>query len=256
MTRKQPSTQGVQHEQTTHDGNAVPDRNWCNSSGSIAGLRSAHHHICDGGTMKQYRATQLESFRRYLAHEYVTHEDMIDTLRGELVQNEAMRFGTAVHKACEMSIRHKVRSPVHAHFDDYTFSHFSIAAAIARVDLNASTEVTFTRDWSFDIGDVQLRGTCDVVQGREVMDYKTTFNNIDDAKLRSYEDSYQWRAYLALTGCDTFTYNIMQWKQDGEWWYIANQEYVTCHRYTGIIDDVGIMLHGLHEFAIKNGVMP
>ena len=253
MTRKQPSTQGVQHEQTTHDGNAVPDSNRCNSSGCIAGLRSAHHHICDGGTMKQYRATQLESFRRYLAHDYVTHEDMIATLRGELVQNEAMRFGTAVHKALESKI---INPEPMLHVDGYKLSPASIKLATELVmTVGASTEVTFIRDWSFDIGDVELRGTCDVVQGREVMDYKTTFNSIDDAKLRSYEDSYQWRAYLALTGCDTFTYNIMQWKEEGGIWYIAKQQYVTCHRYTGIIDDVGIMLHGLHEFAINNKVM-
>jgi hypothetical protein len=203
--------------------------------------------------MKQYRATQLESFRRYLAHDYVTHEDMIATLRGELVQNEAMRFGTAVHKALESKI---INPEPMLHVDGYKLSPASIKLATELVmTVGASTEVTFIRDWSFDIGDVELRGTCDVVQGREVMDYKTTLNSIDDAKLRSYEDSYQWRAYLALTGCDTFTYNIMQWKEEGGIWYIAKQQYVTCHRYTGIIDDVGIMLHGLHEFAINNKVM-
>lgn len=203
--------------------------------------------------MKQYRATQLEAFRRYLANDYVTHEDMLATLRGELVQNEAMRFGTAVHSALESKI---TRPEPTLNVDGYMLSPASIKLATELVTPYASTEVTFTRDWSFDIGDVQLKGTCDVVQGRQVMDYKTTFNSIDDGKLRSYEDSYQWRAYLALTGCEHFIYNIMQWKEDGGIWYIAKQEYVTCNRYTGIIDDVGIMLHGLHEFAIKNGVMP
>lgn len=200
--------------------------------------------------MKQYRATQLEAFRRYLANDYVTHEDMLATLRGELVPNEAMRFGTAVHKALESKINNP--EPM-LHVDGYMLSPASIKLATELVNtIGASTEVTFTRDWSFDVGDVQLKGTCDVVQGREVMDYKTTFNSIDDSKLRSYEDSYQWRAYLALTGCERFIYNIMQWKEDGGIWYIAKQEYVTCNRYTGIINDVGMMLHGLHEFALQN----
>lgn len=202
--------------------------------------------------MTQYRATQLEAYRRYLNNDWMTHEDMIATLRGQVVENEAMRFGTAVHKALESKI---TRPEPLLHVDGYMLSPASIKLATELVTPYASTEVTFTRDWSFDIGDVQLKGTCDVVQGRMIMDYKTTMNSIDDAKLRSYEDSYQWRCYLALTGCEEFIYNIMQWKQDGDIWYISKQEYVTCKRYTGIIDDVGMMLHSLHEFATKQEVM-
>lgn len=204
--------------------------------------------------MNQYRATQLESYRRYLAYDYVTHNDMVASLQGKVVQNEAMKFGTAVHKALESKI---INPEPMLHVDGYMLSPASVKLATELVmPVGSSTEVTFTRDWSFETGNVQLKGTCDVVQGREVMDYKTTFNTIDAAKLQSLEDSYQWRAYLVLTGCEKFIYNVMQWKEEGGIWYIAKQEYVTCQRYTGIIDDVGIMLHDLHEFAINNEVMP
>lgn len=205
--------------------------------------------------MKQYRATQLEAYRRYIEHEYVTYDEMIATLSGSKQENEAMRFGTAAHKACEMVVQQKERRDLHVLcVDDYVFNRQSLLLATQGVTDDASTEITFTRDCY--IGDelVQLRGTCDVVQGNVVMDYKNTMRSIDDNKLRSYEDSYQWRAYLTLTGCPIFVYNVMQWKQDDNIWYIAQNEFVTCKRYIGMVDDVERMLRSLHEFAIKHGV--
>lgn len=205
--------------------------------------------------MKQYRATQLETFRRYMMMEYVTFDDMIRSLKGETVTNDAMRFGTAAHKACEMVVKHKDKRLLSAvGVDDYLFSGQHILAAVDGVSDSAATEITYTRDFIIHGDDVQLKGTCDVVQGNEVMDYKNTFKSITDEKLRSYEDSLQWQAYLVLTGCQKFTYNVMQWKNDDGIWYITNQEYVTCSRYTGIIDYVEQWLRVLHEFAIEHGV--
>lgn len=201
--------------------------------------------------MKQYRATQLETFRRYMTNEYVTTEDMLSSLRGEVVPNAAMEFGTAVHKALEQTIA--TQKPL-LHVDPYSFAPASIKLATELITPHATTELTFKRAFTFDIGDVELKGTCDVVQGSEVIDYKCTWNSITDDKLRSYEDSLQWQAYLVLTGCEKFTYNVMQWKEDNGIWYIAKQEYVTCTRYTGIIDHVGAWLHELHAFALQHGV--
>lgn len=202
--------------------------------------------------MTSFRATQVEAYRRYCNSEWTTYEELMATLRGELVPNEAMKFGTAVHTACESY--HTRPEPLY-NVDGYRFSPASIKHATNGLDHYASCEVKVSRTlYAEDGTELTLTGTCDVITGTHVIDYKTTMSTISDAKVQAYQDSYQWRCYLAMTGCDTFTFRIMQWAEDAGFWYIKNMQDVRCDRYVGMIDDVESMVRELYQFTLENGV--
>lgn len=197
--------------------------------------------------MTTFRATQVEAYRRYRDSEWTTYEELIATLKGELVPNEAMKFGTAVHAALESKL---TKPEPMLHVDEYKFSPASIKLATDGLDHYASCETKVSRTlYAEDGTELTLTGTCDVITGTHVMDYKTTMSTISDAKVQAYQDSYQWRCYLAMTGCDTFTFRIMQWAEDAGFWYIKNMQDVRCDRYVGMIDDVERMVRELYQFT-------
>lgn len=204
--------------------------------------------------MKTFRATQVEAYRRYRNSEWTTYEELIATLKGELVANDAMKFGTAVHTACEAYLTRP--EPLY-HVDEYKFSPASIKLATEGLDHYASCEVKVARTLlAADGTELTLTGTCDVITGTHVIDYKTTMNSISDTKIQAYQDSYQWRCYLAMTGCEHFTFRIMQWAEDAGFWYIKNTQDVRCDRYIGMIDDVERMVRELYEFTTTCKELP
>lgn len=197
--------------------------------------------------MTTFRATQVEAYRRYRDSEWTTYDELIATLKGELVPNEAMMFGTAVHAALESKL---TKPEPMLHVDEYKFSPASIKLATEGLDHYASCETKVARTiYAEDGTELTLTGTCDVITGTHVIDYKTTMNSISDAKIQSYEASYQWRCYLAMTGCEHFTFRIMQWAEDAGFWYIKNMQDVRCDRYIGMIDDVERMVRELYQFT-------
>lgn len=209
--------------------------------------------------MTTFRATQVEAYRRFRNSEWTTYEELIATLKGELVANEAMKFGTAVHAALEKYLVSKQELQVltDVYTKDYKFAPASIKLATEGLDHNASCETKVSRTiYAEDGTELTLTGTCDVITGTHVIDYKTTMNSISDAKIQSYEASYQWRCYLAMTGCDTFTFRIMQWAEDAGFWYIKNMQDVRCDRYIGMIDDVERMVRELYQFTKQCEELP
>lgn len=205
--------------------------------------------------MTQYRATQLETYRRYRDGEYTTYDELIATLKGQTEPNDAMKFGTAVHTALETYVagyapQTRDASKLMWNVDGYILAPQSIKQATEGIDQQSSTEVKVSREIFADDGTVlTLTGTCDVVYGTHVLDYKTTKSSITDSKVQAYQESYQWRCYLAMTGCENFTFRIMQWQDDGDFWYISNILDVRCDRYIGMIDDVERLVRELYLFT-------
>lgn len=204
--------------------------------------------------MTTFRATQVEAYRRYRDSWCTTYEELIATLKGQLVANDAMKFGTAVHTALESKL---TKPEPMLHVNEYKFSPASIKLATEGLDHYASCETKVSRTlYAEDGTELTLVGTCDVITGTHVMDYKTTMKSITDTKIQAYQDSYQWRCYLSMTGCEHFTFRIMQWDEDAGFWYIKNMQDVRCDRYIGMIDDVERMVRELYQFTLENEVMP
>lgn len=203
--------------------------------------------------MYEYRASHLESFRRLLENDYATFEDFASGLKGEREPNEAMKFGTAVHKAIELYHSSQRVFCV----DGYELDADSLELSASQMNPYMLTEVTYRKPISLAPENelIILKGTVDAIQGVEVIDHKNTFSSISADKLNGYMESYQWRAYLYLTGCSRFTYNVLQWKDDKGIWRLSDRQEVVCLTYKEIENDVLRMLVNLHEFVKQHGLI-
>lgn len=202
--------------------------------------------------MQEYRASHLESFRRMLENDYATFEDFAAGIKGERKANVNMEFGTTVHKALEL-----YHTPERSFtFGDVVLDEKSLEQAASLMNPYMLKEVTYRRPCTVGLNEtVYLKGTVDAIQGVEVMDHKNTFSSITADKINGYMESYQWRAYLFLTGCSRFTYNVLQWKQDDGVWVLSDQQELTCLTYAGLQNDVLNMLTNLHQFVRDKGLL-
>ena len=162
-----------------------------------------------------YRASRLDEFRMYQSGEMFNGDEYTAaefikrmTTREE---NDAMAAGTAVHKLIE-DIGFGVL-PEHADMNGWHV-HFDLDADAA---VPLSREVPLFREHK----GIPLYGRCDAMGGHVVHDIKTT-QAID---IDRYMDSYQWRAYLWMSGRRLFFYDIFKVKLEADIKVVTVQEY-------------------------------
>lgn len=198
----------------------------------------------------QYRATQLESYRRFVMDEYTTHEEMIQSLMGTRVESDAMRFGTTIHKLIEQAHAGQLPDNIGNMFDVDSLKHcVDILTPAATCELR-SEKVAHQREYEI----IKIRGTADAVIGTRIVDFKTTLSSISERKIQAYEDSMQWKVYLWLFGGTTFEFVIHQWAENDGVYRIANEEIVRCYAYSNMENDIYSWLNRLHYYAISNGI--
>lgn len=203
--------------------------------------------------MIRVTATMLETFRYYNTSEYATYENLVESLRGTSEPNEAMRFGSAVHKLLEL----QASDPDYVgtlEMDGYVFDRSSVEEALSWTHDRFVVEVPNHRSYIIDGQEVRLRCKADAVLGRLVVDYKITQSSIGDSKLQSYQDSMQWRAYLSVFDADAFGYSVQQWKLRDGLYVLEDLELVTCHRYLGLDEDVARAVVELYDFCHAHGI--
>ncbi len=200
----------------------------------------------------QYRATQVEKYRRYINDEWTSHEEMLQSLVGGIEPNHAMEFGTAVHA----SIDHLQRTWQLLDHPQFKLNPDSLHHCKELLTYDAITEITATgivAEYPDCI--IELKGTADAVLGTRVIDFKTTLKSITDSKVQAYQDSMQWKCYLWLFAAKRFDFVIQHWQADDDCvHFIADEQIVTCSAYGSMQDDVRRMVIGLHEFAVQNEV--
>lgn len=209
--------------------------------------------------MIRVTATMLEAFRRFKESEYVTYDDLVVTLRGQVEPNIAMQVGTAVHKLMETTVvqDHIPDSAVYqcVKQDGFTFALDSVIRAASWVDSEHLREVEGDKLYIIDSEPVYLRCRADVVYGSMVADYKVTMSAINDSKLQSYEDSMQWKAYLAVFAAQYFIFNVQRWDVvEGLYTYLGS-EYVHCDRYVGLEGDVQRAVVELYQFCKEHNLL-
>jgi hypothetical protein len=163
-----------------------------------------------------YRASRLDEFRAYQSGEMFNGDEYtaVEFVRRmtSFESSPAMDAGTAVHKLIEdigygVIPEHSDVLGWHVHFD---------LDAEAAVPL--SREVPLYREHN----GIPLFGRCDAMNGTTVHDIKTT-SAID---IDRYMDSYQWRAYLWMSGRQRFVYDIFRVKLEADIKVVTVQEYV------------------------------
>jgi hypothetical protein len=209
--------------------------------------------VVHGAAMKRtyvYRATQVEKWRRFCNDEWTTHDDLVASILGTTETNEAMEFGTTIHKLIEQTHSNQQPDNIADRYDLQSLQHCcDLIGKDALMELPAARGV-YEDDAIF----VALRGTADAVIGTTIVDFKTTLGSITERKIQSYQDSMQWRCYLWLFSCYTFQFVIHQWIESNGVYAIANQEVVQCDAYEGMADEVQRNVMQLHNYCMHHGI--
>lgn len=151
----------------------------------------------------EVRVTQLDAFRIWEQTEDLDMDWLLPRILGNQEETEVMRAGTALHKALE----HLDGSELEIDTlltDEY---RFDFNCGPCEIMLPTIRETEFVKHY----GDILVAGHVDGLIGNAIIDYKTTA--AFDAE--RYMESYQWRYYLDLSGCDQFLYQIFVMKDFG-----------------------------------------
>lgn len=181
-----------------------------------------------------YRASRLDEFRAYQSGEMwngdeYTPEEFVRRMT-EPEESDAMIAGTALHSVMERSAFGDLPNEIK---QDGWIIIFDIDAEIV---LPAMREVPVCREHK----GIKLHGRVDAMGAHTVHDLKTT-QSIDADR---YLDSYQWRAYLWMSGCSRFVYDIFRVSRDEKRREMVVKEYVpiTLIAYPGLSRDVESLL--------------
>lgn len=179
--------------------------------------------------------TMLDTYMSGVNDDDMTAEELAERLFGKFEANLPMMAGTALHSALENA----------SDADDLTHYLAESRNGFAFVlpdDLEGLVELgnvrEFKRVWRV-LPDVDLVGKVDAETDLFIIDHKLSGRFDPDR----YMDSWQWRAYLAMTGKQRFAYQVFE--------------------HGGIPDDVDdlgnrlIKIKGYHrlELAIYDGLM-
>ncbi len=162
-----------------------------------------------------YRASKLDEFRAYLSGELwngdeYTADEFIRRMTS-FEESPAMAAGTAVHGLIEDAafgeMKESSRNGWHVKFD-----------LDAEMPVPISREIPLQREHN----GITLFGRVDAMDANSVHDVKTT-SQID---IDRYMDSYQWRAYLWMSGRRAFVYDILRVKVEDDIKVVTVLEYV------------------------------
>lgn len=183
-----------------------------------------------------YRASRLDEFRLYQSGvmwdgetEYTT-EEFLHRMTGPEEETDAHAAGTAVHAALECAVYGPLDDEMKVNGWDIIFD-LDVAVSLPPV-----REVPLFREHN----GIPLYGRCDAIDAWTVHDIKTT-KAID---ANTYIESYQWRAYLWLSGRQKFVYDIFRVIRDEKASEVTVKEYVSIPltAYPGLSRDVESLL--------------
>lgn len=194
-----------------------------------------------------YRASKLDDFREYQKGEMMNGDEYTATefVRRMTAREETakMAAGTAVHKLIEdvgwgVLPEHADVNGWHVHFD----LDDEAAVPLAR-------EISLHREHK----GIPLFGRCDAMNATAVHDIKTTAA----VDIDRYLDSYQWRAYLWMSGRRKFVYDIFRVKVEEDIKVVTVQEYqpLKITAYPALSSDVEQLLEEF-DACVKSLAIP
>jgi len=180
------------------------------------------------------RVSALESFRRWRLDEELPIGDLMNSLTSN-VETEAMRRGTALHKALEIAEpgEHETLAAM-----GYTFTFAGGIVAVPAV-----REVRAYGRY----GELTVTGQTDGLDGIVIVDHKTT-SSFDAEK---YLAGYQWRFYLDLFHADIFRWQVFEVREGGDEraYNVGEPHKLTAYRYPGMRQDCEALAGEFTAFA-------
>lgn len=141
-------------------------------------------------------STQLESYRRYVAFDYVSDKDMVDTVLRRTEENDAMRLGS--------DLEYAIMGGDCSRFDQSDID-------MLREEFSGSLDTAQTKLVK-EVAGHDLVGMTDFWHGNVTRDMKVSEKPFDAGKIDGYIDSAQWRSYLHIFEVDWFVYDVFRVK--------------------------------------------
>ena len=191
--------------------------------------------------MTMFRVSEVESFRQWQEDEDADLETLLNRMRGLGEESEAMRAGTAFHKALELAPTGLEVESLEALGHTFTF------AGDFEVELPTVREVRASRVYVVDYEPIIISGQLDAIFGKRVEDHKTTGRFDADR----YMTGYQWRLYLDIFNADVFRWNVFEIKQqdDPMQWEVFASHRLEQFRYPAMHSDCQRLVADLAKFA-------
>ena len=186
------------------------------------------------------RVSNIEAYRQWKnwtplfeGQEEPTVEDLVKFITTD-EPSEAMKAGTAFHRAMELAVA--------GSHDTFEANGYRFILPDAELTLPAIREMRAFRNY----GGLTVTGQVDAVDGKIVIDHKTTGKFDPDR----YLAGYQWRYYLDLFGADEFRWNIWVTKELEEKVYsVAAPQVLRASRYPEMHDDCEALASEYLDFA-------
>jgi len=186
------------------------------------------------------RVSNIEAFRRWSNWQPLFDGDEEPTLDDLIRQitvdepSEAMKAGTAFHKAMELA-----QDGLHETFEANGYRFLLPSAEIALPPIREMRAFG-------DYGALTVTGQVDAVDGRVVIDHKTT-SRFDAER---YLNGCQWKFYLDLFGADEFRWNVFEIKElDPMVYRVSEPQTLRACRYPSLHADCESLAAEYLDFA-------
>lgn len=185
--------------------------------------------------MRSVSVSNLDLYRFWRGSEDLDLDWLLRRLRGEEPQTEPMKAGEALHAALERS---DVGETEILQGNGYLFRFLTDCA----VEIPIARELSISKTY----GELRVRGRVDGMSGNQIVDYKTTQSFDADRLL----EGYQWRFYLAMTGCDSFLWKVFVLSEEApNEFNIVTVHELRQHRYDGLDADCERLAAQFCEFS-------
>lgn len=203
-----------------------------------------------------YRVSHLAAYARWKAEE----SDDLGWLAKSIFSSEsseAMERGTAFHKALETALEGEYTTVT---ADGYTFAF----TCEAELYLPKTREIRKGKDY----GGIIVSGQCDGIEGRRIIDHKTTGQQFD---AEYHLDGWQHRFYLDIFEADRFDWHVWEMSEmkdrrhsediqpyaipemQGPAYEVYAHHLLTQYRYPAIEEDCRRLAAEFRDFASRMG---
>lgn len=189
------------------------------------------------------RVSNIEAYRQWMnwqplfdGQEEPTVEDLVKFILSD-EPSEAMRAGTAFHKAMELA--------QDGDHDSFEANGYRFILPDAEISLPSVREMRAYGNY----GGLTVTGQVDAVEGKIVIDHKTTGKFSPER----YLDGCQWKFYLDLFGANEFRWNVFVIKElESKVYSVAAPQTLAASRYPELHGDCERLAADYLAFARKH----
>jgi len=194
-------------------------------------------------------ATTLESFRLWQDGDWMREEDLIATIKGETVETEPMRRGTAYHAILEHPEPRRMLWGGYA-YEGVEFEAPAIEEMLGRIRRGVFEVKTTKTLLVPGAGPVTVVAKADHLTGLHIDEFKTT----EQFDAEKYLASYQWRVMALLFEAVSIAYHVAVVTTDQGRYALKSIESFHVFPYAELETDVRALLKEFCHYVTVRGL--